>query len=62
MTHNNPDKDKDKNKDKSSDEPTTVTQEESVPSDGKDVEGEEMMKSVRNDQLKEPPPPPPRKT
>jgi hypothetical protein len=34
------------------------TQEESVPSDGRDVDGEEMMKSVRNDQLKEPPPPP----
>ena len=33
-----------------------ITQEESVPIDGKDVEGEEMMKSVRNDLLKEPPP------
>ena len=39
---------------KDNDEPT-ITQEESVPSDGKDVEGEEMMKSVRNDLLKEPP-------
>ena len=38
------------------------TPEESVPTDGKDVEGEEMMKSVRNDQLKEPPPAPTQKS
>lgn len=34
-----------------------LTQEESVPSDGKDIDGEEMMKAVRNDLLQEPPPP-----
>jgi hypothetical protein len=58
MTQSNPDQRKEKTKDQDNDEPTTVTQEESVPSDGKDVDGEEMMKSVRNDLLKEPPPPP----
>ena len=36
------------------DEPE-ITQEESVPSDGKDVEGEEMMKKVRNKKLDEQP-------
>jgi hypothetical protein len=41
-------------------EEPTPTQEESVPSDGTDVEGEAMMKSVRNKQLNEPPPTPPR--
>jgi hypothetical protein len=56
MTQSNPDQRKEKTKDQDNDEPT-ITREESVPSDGKDVEGEEMMKSVRNDQLKEPPPP-----
>jgi hypothetical protein len=30
--------------------------EESVPSDGRDVEGEALMKQVRNDKLKNPPP------
>ena len=40
---------------KDNEEPA-ITQEESVPIDGKDIEGEEMMKSVRNDLLKEPPP------
>ena len=40
---------------KDNEEPA-ITQEESVPTDGKDVEGEEMMKQVRNDLLKEPPP------
>jgi hypothetical protein len=58
MTQSNPDQRNEKTKDQDNDEPTTVTQEESVPSDGKDVDGEEMMKSVRNDLLKEPPPPP----
>ena len=33
-----------------------LTQEESVPTDGIDTEGEEMMKSVRNDLLEEPAP------
>ncbi len=28
-----------------------LTQEESIPSDGKDVEGEEMMKQVSNNKL-----------
>lgn len=32
-----------------------ITQEESVPTDGKDVEGEEMMKKVRNKKLEEQP-------
>ena len=32
-----------------------ITQEESVPTDGKDVEGEEMMKKVRNKKLDEQP-------
>ena len=36
------------------DEPE-ITQEESVPTDGKDVEGEEMMKKVRNKKLDEQP-------
>ncbi|MGJ7486624.1 hypothetical protein ACSFA2_15285 [Variovorax sp. LT2P21] len=36
------------------DEPE-ITQEESVPTDGKDVEGEEMMKKVRNKKLAEQP-------
>ena len=40
-----------------SNETPDLMHEESVPTDGKDVEGEEMMKSVRNDLLKEPPPP-----
>lgn len=30
------------------------TQEEAVPSDGKDTEGEEMMKKVQNKKLHEP--------
>ena len=33
-----------------------MSQEESVPTDGIDTEGEEMMKSVRNDLLEEPAP------
>lgn len=36
-----------------SDEPE-ITQEESVPTDGKDTEGEKQMKKVGNDKLKEP--------
>ncbi|MGJ7541333.1 hypothetical protein [Variovorax sp. LT1R16] len=32
-----------------------ITQEEAVPSDGKDTEGEELMKKVRNPKLKEAP-------
>jgi hypothetical protein len=32
-----------------------ITQEEAVPTDGKDVEGEEMMKQVRNRKLEEQP-------
>lgn len=36
------------------DEPE-ITQEEAVPTDGKDVEGEEMMKKVRNKKLEEQP-------
>jgi hypothetical protein len=35
------------------DEPE-ITQEESVPTDGRDVEGEEQMKKVGNDKLREP--------
>lgn len=35
------------------DEPEIV-QEEAIPSDGTDVEGEAMMKLVRNDKLNEP--------
>ena len=50
MTPDQPDE-----KHKDNEEPA-ITQEESVPIDGTDVEGEEMMKSVRNDLLKEPPP------
>lgn len=63
MTHANPDNDGPDRDDqthhdasKDSEEPVP-TQENSVPSDGKDVEGEDMMKSVRNELLKEPPPP-----
>lgn len=33
-----------------------MTDEEDVPIDGKDIEGEEMIKSVRNDKLENPPP------
>ena len=36
------------------DEPE-ITQEESVPSDGKDVEGEELMKEVGNKKLDQQP-------
>jgi hypothetical protein len=36
------------------DEPE-ITQEEAVPTDGKDVEGEAMMKQVRNKKLEEQP-------
>ena len=35
------------------DEPE-ITQEESVPTDGRDIEGEAMMKDVRNKKLEEP--------
>jgi hypothetical protein len=35
-----------------------VVQEEAIPSDGRDREGEELMKQVRNDRLQEPPPEP----
>ena len=38
-------------KDSHDNEEPAITQEESVPLDGTDVEGEEMMKSVRNDLL-----------
>lgn len=31
-----------------------ITREESVPSDGRDTEGEDMMKDVQNKKLKEP--------
>jgi hypothetical protein len=31
-----------------------ITQEESVPSDGKDVEGEAMIRQVRNKKLEKP--------
>jgi hypothetical protein len=50
MTPDNRDQDS-----KDHEEPTP-THEESVPSDGTDIEGEDMMKSVRNELLKEPPP------
>ena len=50
MTPDHPDQDS-----KDNEEPS-ITQEESVPTNGKDVEGEEMMKQVRNDLLKELPP------
>ncbi len=33
-----------------------LDREESVPSDGRDVEGEALIKKVRNDQLTNPPP------
>lgn len=36
-----------------SDEPE-LSNEEAVPNDGRDVEGEEMMKEVRNKKLQEP--------
>ncbi|RZI60080.1 MAG: hypothetical protein EOP14_02700 [Pseudomonas sp.] len=36
---------------------TDGTATEGVPIDGRDIEGEELMKSVRNDQLENPPPP-----
>ena len=32
-----------------------ITQEEAVPNDGKDIEGEEMMKQVVNEKLEEKP-------
>lgn len=32
-----------------------ITQEEAVPSDGKDIEGEKLMKKVRNPKLDEAP-------
>lgn len=35
------------------DEPE-ITQEESVPTDGRDIEGEEQMKKVGNEKLREP--------
>ena len=35
-----------------------ITQEESVPTDGRDVEGEEAMKKVKNDQMDDPKAPP----
>lgn len=38
---------------RAADEPE-LTQEESVPTDGRDTQGEEMMKQVRNDKLQEP--------
>ncbi len=31
-----------------------ITREESVPNDGRDIEGEALMKEVRNKKLKEP--------
>lgn len=42
-----------KAKDAAREEPE-VTQEESVPSDGRDVEGEAMMKKVSNPKLDDP--------
>ena len=39
-------------------EEPVMSQDESVPTDGIDTEGEEMMKSVRNDLLEEPAPKP----
>jgi hypothetical protein len=68
MTHTNPDddghdreghdsQDKHDSDDASKDnEEPALTQEESVPTDGEDVDGENMMKSVRNELLQEPPP------
>jgi hypothetical protein len=38
---------------RSPDEPE-ITQEESVPTDGRDTEGEEMMKKVENKKLQDP--------
>lgn len=38
-------------KDTHSGEEPEITQEDAVPSDGKDVEGEEMMKKVSNKKL-----------
>jgi hypothetical protein len=50
MTDNmNPNRGSDKN-----DEPE-ITQEDSIPSDGKDVEGEELMKKVGNAELDQQP-------
>lgn len=42
-----------KRRDRSPDEPE-ITQEESVPTDGKDTEGEELMKEVDNKKLEDP--------
>jgi len=42
-----------KRRERSHDEPE-ITQEESVPTDGKDTEGEELMKKVGNKKLREP--------
>ena len=42
-----------KHRERSHDEPE-ITQEESVPTDGKDTEGEELMKKVDNKKLEEP--------
>ncbi len=49
---------KNKQPDHSSQPEPDIDREESVPTDGTDQEGEEMMKQVRNDQLKDPPPKP----
>jgi len=38
-------------RDTDANEEPELTQEDSVPSDGKDVEGEQMMKQVSNDKL-----------
>jgi len=35
-----------------------ITQEESVPTDGRDIEGEEAMKKVKNEQMEDPKAPP----
>ncbi len=40
-------------RERSPDEPE-ITQEESVPTDGRDAEGEEMMRKVGNEKLREP--------
>jgi hypothetical protein len=42
-----------KRRERSPDEPE-ITQEESVPTDGKDTEGEELMKKVDNKKLEDP--------
>jgi hypothetical protein len=39
---------------KPNNEEPEITQEESIPSDGPDVEGEKMMKEVRNKKLEQP--------